>query len=127
MQSVGITSGVSIAALGDANPQRKSDYIEKHIKEGYTRVLFIDDSPKNIAAVKQLRGKYPQVKLIAHHVQPPAVKTAQTQAPAKKSSPDFYKPGQTWQTTGGNFGGKNKAGQFKYFSTQEKAKRFAST
>lgn len=68
LQAMGITSGVSIAALGDSNPQRKANYIEKHIKDGFTRVAFIDDSPKNIAAVDALKTQYPEVKLITHHV-----------------------------------------------------------
>jgi hypothetical protein len=40
---------------------------------------------------------------------------------------DQYQPGETWQTSGGNFGGKNKKNQIKYFGTQEKAKKFATT
>jgi hypothetical protein len=126
LQSVGITSGVSIAALGDADPQRKANYIEKHINDGYTRVLFIDDSPKNIAAVKGLSKKYPHAKLIAHQVQPHQQKSkSKTQELPK--SPNHYKPGETWKTDGGSFGGKNKAGQYKYFNSQEKAKQFANT
>lgn len=66
LKSIGITSGVSIAALGDANPQRKANYIEKHIQDGYTRVAFVDDSIKNIEAVRQLEKKYPQAKILAH-------------------------------------------------------------
>lgn len=66
LKMVGIKQGVSIAALGDNNPQRKANYIEKHIQSGYSRVAFIDDSPKNVTAVKQLRTKYPQVKLLVH-------------------------------------------------------------
>lgn len=68
LKSLGITTGVSIAALGDSNPQRKANYIEKHIKDGYTRVLFVDDSPKNIASVNGLKEKYPNARIIAHHV-----------------------------------------------------------
>jgi len=68
LQAMGITSGVSIAALGDSDPKRKANYIEKHIKDGYSRVLFVDDSPKNVAAVNQLKTQYPDVKLISHHV-----------------------------------------------------------
>jgi hypothetical protein len=67
LKSIGITKGVSIAALGDANPQRKANYIEKHIaQDGYTRVAFVDDSAKNIEAVKQLQQKFPKVKILAH-------------------------------------------------------------
>lgn len=126
LQSMGIESGVSIAALGDSNPQRKANYIEKHINDGYGRVLFIDDSPKNIQAVKALQHKYPKTKIIAHHVKPEHEPKDKQQKP-EKTSPDHYKPGETWRTAGGNFGGKNKAGQYKYFDSQEKAKKFAST
>lgn len=70
LQSLGIKTGVSIAALGDSNPQRKANYIEKHIKSGYDRVAFVDDSPKNIAAVDALRDKYPETKLLTHKVDP---------------------------------------------------------
>lgn len=122
LQSLGITTGVSIAALGDANPQRKANYIEKHINSGYGKVLFIDDSPKNIEAVNKLKTKYPQVKIATHQV-----KTDQHKKPAReKTSPDYYKPGDTWKTPSGGFGGKNKQGKYKYFDTQEKAKHFAS-
>jgi hypothetical protein len=63
----GIESGVAIAALGDANPQKKADYIEKQITtDGYNRVAFIDDSKKNVDAVKLLRDKFPNVKILAH-------------------------------------------------------------
>jgi len=68
----GIDRGVAIAALGDSNPQRKANYIDKHIdRDGYTRVAFLDDSPKNVAAVKQLQQKHPHVKLLVHKVEPP--------------------------------------------------------
>lgn len=67
LRTQGITSGVSIAALGDANPQKKADYIQKNIdKDGYTRVAFIDDSPKNVDAVKKLRDKNPNVRILVH-------------------------------------------------------------
>lgn len=62
-----ITSSVSIAALGDADPQKKAKYIEQQIeRDGYNRVAFIDDSKKNIDAVKLLRNKFPNVKILAH-------------------------------------------------------------
>jgi len=127
LQSMGIDTGVSIAALGDATPQRKANYIEKHINSGYGRVLFIDDSPKNIDAVQSLRKKYPEVKLATHQVKPSTHTKRPTQQEKKPSSPDNYKPGDTWKTSGGNYGGKNRSGDFKYFDTQEKAKKFATT
>jgi hypothetical protein len=66
LKMMGITSGVSIAAIGSSDPQRKANYIEKHIQSGFTRVAFIDDSPKNVAAVEGLRKKYPEAKLLVH-------------------------------------------------------------
>jgi hypothetical protein len=69
LRMAGINSGVSIAALGDANPQKKADYIDKHIqRDGYTRVAFVDDSPKNVEAVDRLKVKYPNVKILTHKV-----------------------------------------------------------
>lgn len=62
----GITSGVSIAAIGSADPERKANYIRKHIQTGFDRVAFIDDSPKNIDAVKRLRSEFPTAKILAH-------------------------------------------------------------
>ena len=62
----GITSGVSIAALGDANPEKKAAYIRKHMKDGYDKVAFIDDSPKNVQAVKALRTEFPDAKILVH-------------------------------------------------------------
>ncbi len=68
LQSQGITSGITIAALGDSDPKEKAKYIEKHIKDGYTRVAFVDDAPKNVEAVKTLIDKYPQAKLVVQQV-----------------------------------------------------------
>jgi FMN phosphatase YigB (HAD superfamily) len=46
--------GVYVVALGDANPEKKADWIEQQIKEkGYDDVFFVDDSQKNIDAVKK--------------------------------------------------------------------------
>jgi len=57
----------------------------------------------------------------------PAVKKKPTAAKPTPKDPSFYKPGETWETEGGNFGGKNKKNQVRYFGTQERAKRFAQT
>lgn len=68
LRSQGITGGVNIAAIGDSNPQRKANYIEKQINSGFNRILFIDDSPKNISSVKSLKHKYPDTTLLVHQV-----------------------------------------------------------
>jgi hypothetical protein len=54
--------GIYVVALGDADPQKKADWIEDKIKTGYTDVFFIDDSHKNVKAVSDLKKKYPDVK-----------------------------------------------------------------
>jgi FMN phosphatase YigB (HAD superfamily) len=58
---------IYIVALGDADPQKKSAYIEKEIKKGYEDIVFIDDSIKNVKAVESLKMKYPAVNLEVVH------------------------------------------------------------
>jgi len=53
-----------VVPLGDANPQKKADYIETEILKGYDPIYFMDDSPKNIKAVNKLRKKYPDTTII---------------------------------------------------------------
>ena len=60
---------IYVVALADANPQKKADWIENKIKDGVKDVFFIDDSRKNIQAVKALSKKYPNISLKVRHVQ----------------------------------------------------------
>ena len=59
---------VYVVALGSNNPKDKSDWIEKHIKKGYTDIAFMDDSSKNIRAEDKLKSKYPDVRIKTHLV-----------------------------------------------------------
>jgi hypothetical protein len=55
--------GVYVVALGDANPEKKADWIEQKVRdEGYDDVFFVDDSQKNIDAVKKRLRNYPNIK-----------------------------------------------------------------
>jgi len=54
---------VYVVALGDGDPQKKSNWIEKQIQKGYSDIEFIDDSIKNIKAVDELKSKYPDITL----------------------------------------------------------------
>ena len=56
--------------LGSNNPKDKSDWIEKHIKKGYTDIAFMDDSSKNIRShcADKLKSKYPDVRIKTHLV-----------------------------------------------------------
>lgn len=70
--------GIYVVALADADPQKKADWIEDKIKKGYDDVFFIDDSHKNVAAVGQLKTKYPDIKMRVQHVKhevPPVPKS----------------------------------------------------
>ena len=60
---------IYVVALADADPQKKADWIEDKIKAGANDVFFIDDSHKNIQAVKSLEKKYPKISLKVRHVQ----------------------------------------------------------
>ena len=53
-----------VVALGDGNPQKKADYIEREIQKGYNPIYFMDDSSRNIEAVDTLKQKYPHVTII---------------------------------------------------------------
>jgi FMN phosphatase YigB (HAD superfamily) len=55
-------NGVKVIALGDNNPEKKADWIEDRVKEGYDDVFFVDDSEKNIAAVRKRLRDYPNIK-----------------------------------------------------------------
>ncbi len=59
---------VYVVALGSNNPKDKADWIEKHIKKGYTDIAFMDDSSKNIKAVDRLKSKYPDIRIKKHLV-----------------------------------------------------------
>ncbi len=61
--------GIYVVALADANPQKKADWIEDKIKKGVKDVFFIDDSHKNVQAVRALSKKYPDISLKVRHVQ----------------------------------------------------------
>lgn len=50
--------GVTVVALGDNNPEKKADWIENKVKAGFDDVFFVDDSPKNIDAVRSRLKNY---------------------------------------------------------------------
>jgi phosphoglycolate phosphatase-like HAD superfamily hydrolase len=50
--------GVTVVALGDNNPEKKADWIEDKVKAGFDDVYFVDDSPKNIDAVRNRLKNY---------------------------------------------------------------------
>ena len=59
---------VEVIAVGDANPQKKADWIEGQILKGYDTIYFMDDSMKNVKAIQDLEKKYPNVTIKAKKV-----------------------------------------------------------
>ena len=54
---------VFVVALGDNNPESKADWIEKEIeRKGYDNIYFVDDSAKNVEAVRRRLNKYPNIR-----------------------------------------------------------------
>ena len=56
LKEIGVnTNQVKVEALGSSNPQDKADWIEQMIdKHEYNDIYFIDDSIKNVKAVKRM-------------------------------------------------------------------------
>ena len=100
-------------------------------QEIFTKVYGKFDQDIFNKIVKTTTKAEEERKITAAHGKPEK-KTAdvpKTKAPAgaeAPTDPSFYKPGQTWKTTGGNYGGKNKKNQIKYFGTEDKARAFAT-
>jgi hypothetical protein len=91
LKDIGVDD-IYVVALADADPKKKADWIEDKIKSGVNDVFFIDDSHKNVAAVKALAKKYPKISLKVRHVQhetPAAPKQDDTKS--NKKEKDFIK------------------------------------
>ena len=54
---------VFVVALGDNNPESKADWIEDQIKKnGFDNVYFVDDSAKNVDAVRKRLANYTNIR-----------------------------------------------------------------
>ena len=51
-------NGIYVVALADADPKKKADWIEDKVKDGFDDIFFVDDSPKNIDAVRKRLSNY---------------------------------------------------------------------
>jgi hypothetical protein len=61
--------GIRIIALGSGDPQAKAEVIRKEIESRGVKIIkFYDDSPKNVAAVKNLRNELPGVQVLSFKV-----------------------------------------------------------
>jgi len=63
LEDIGVDiSKITFVLLGNADPKAKSSWIENKIINGADDILFLDDSGKNVEAVKELQDKYPEIK-----------------------------------------------------------------
>jgi hypothetical protein len=70
LKMVGISDNIKIVALGDSNPERKKAYLKRQIEKGYTRMAFVDDSPKNVEVARELGKEHPEARVLVHQVKP---------------------------------------------------------
>ena len=62
--------GVHVAALGNADPQAKHDWLSARLEQGDVDELeFFDDSARNVAIVRSLQERHPHVVVRAYLVE----------------------------------------------------------
>lgn len=92
LKQIGIDN-IYVQALSDSDPKAKADWIENKIKKGVTDVFFIDDSHKNVEAVRALKNKYPNITMRVQHVKhsnapTPNPKSEKEEEPISKKDDD---------------------------------------
>jgi len=55
---------IPVITVAGSNPKLKADWVEAQINAGYDDIMFIDDVPANLAAIGNLKKKYPKVKIV---------------------------------------------------------------
>jgi len=67
LNTIGVRN-IYVVALDSADPQDKADWIEDKVdNEGYNDIYFIDDSPKNVRAVKEMLRTKEGIKWRVQH------------------------------------------------------------
>ena len=85
------------------------------------------DSEEALRLTQQHGGEPEQTPRQTKPRQKPVGKKSPKKPQDKPKDPSFYKPGESWETESGNFGGKNKKNQVRYFGTKERADKFAKS
>jgi hypothetical protein len=113
-------SGTQLRAVfGDPN------ITDRAKQEIFTKVYGKFDQDVFSKIVKTTTKSEEERKITDTHGKPEK-KERKKKAPEKPKAPGDYKPGETWKTTGGLYGGKNSKKQIRYFRTQKAAQTFAS-
>jgi len=58
LKQTGITSGVTLVPFGSSTPDKKRDFVEKKINEGYKEIQFFDRDATAIHAIESLKAPY---------------------------------------------------------------------
>ena len=88
LKMVGMPGDIKIVALGDSNPERKKAYLKKQIEKGYTRMAFVDDSPKNVEVARELGKEHPNARVLVHQVKPHEHQVDKPMTDKTKRDPD---------------------------------------
>ena len=119
------------AVMGDANiTDRAKQEIFTKVYGKFDQAIF-DKVVKGATKAEEERkltathGK-PEKKTKVKAEEPPKQKQKKAVDTTRTDDPSQYTPGETWQSSGGNWGGKNKKNQIRYFGTKEKAQAFAT-
>tara|TARA_R110000796_G_scaffold160508_1_gene277340 strand:- start:405 stop:986 length:582 start_codon:yes stop_codon:yes gene_type:complete len=68
-KTVGPKADIEIVTLASSDPNDKRDWIDRQIQTlGFTDVRFFDDGAENVAAVLELKEKYPDIIIRAQNV-----------------------------------------------------------
>tara|TARA_R110000851_G_scaffold218818_1_gene371634 strand:+ start:147 stop:728 length:582 start_codon:yes stop_codon:yes gene_type:complete len=68
-ETMSSNADIEIVTLASSDPNDKKDWIDRQIQTfGFTDVRFFDDSSDNVAAVLELREKYPDIIIRAQNV-----------------------------------------------------------
>lgn len=60
---------IQIQPLGDGHPEKKSNWISAVIQNlDLEKIVFFDDSHKNVQVVRKIKEQFPDVKILVHHV-----------------------------------------------------------
>ena len=66
---MGVKNPIEIVTLDSSSPNKKRDWIEDIINNGFTDITFIDDIEENVYEVSMLKNKYCNINLQCKYFQ----------------------------------------------------------
>jgi hypothetical protein len=98
----------------------------KFDKKIYDMIVKTTEQSEEARKLTDTHGKSAEKPKIKSKVKPDTTSKKKSKPEEEPKDSLFYEPGETWKTTSGNFGGKNKKRTIKYFKTQQQAQKFAT-